>query len=141
MKYSWFAMLCFMWQESDCYTYLYNWTYIHIYTYIFVQIPFPYRLLENIEFNSLWYTIGLWWLSIIYIYIHTHIYIYICVCIYIYIFGCLYLGVYFCFIYKFICIIFFLDSTYKPHHTFVFLSDLLSMFISRSMYIVPFYSA
>ena len=31
------------------------------------MIPFPYRLLQNIEYNSLYYTIGLFWLSISYI--------------------------------------------------------------------------
>ena len=45
------------------------------------------------------------------------------------------LWVYFCFVYKFICIIFFLDSTYKQCHmlfVFVWLA-LLSMIISESI--------
>ena len=39
--------------------------YIHI--YLFFQIIFPYRLLKNIEYNYLCYTVGPCWLSVLYI--------------------------------------------------------------------------
>ena len=40
----------------------------HTHTYIFFfQILFPHRLLQNIEYNSLCYTVSLYWLSILYI--------------------------------------------------------------------------
>ena len=38
-----------------------------IYISILFQIIFPYRLLQNIEYCSLCYTVGLCWLSILYI--------------------------------------------------------------------------
>ena len=41
--------------------------YINKYIYILFQILFPYRLLENIEYSSLRYTVGPCWLSILYI--------------------------------------------------------------------------
>ena len=42
---------------------------IHIYVYmsILFQVLFPYRLLQNIEYSSLGYTVGPCWLSIKYI--------------------------------------------------------------------------
>ena len=41
---------------------------LYIYMYIFFfQILFPYRLLQNIEYSSLCYTVGPCWLSILYI--------------------------------------------------------------------------
>ena len=47
------------------------------------------------------------------------------------------LWVYFCSINKFICITFFLDSTYKWYHvTFIFLSS-LSIIMSRSIHVAP----
>ena len=42
-------------------------TYIYIHTYILFQILFPYRLLQDIEYSSLCYTVGPYWLSILYI--------------------------------------------------------------------------
>ena len=42
----------------------FSYTYIYIY---FFQILFPYRLLQNIEYSSLCYTVGPCWLSILYI--------------------------------------------------------------------------
>ena len=41
--------------------------YSVLYVYILLQILFPYRLLQNIECRSLCYTVGLCWLSILYI--------------------------------------------------------------------------
>ena len=40
---------------------------MHIPKSILLQIPFPYRLLENIEQNSLSLTVDPWWLSILYV--------------------------------------------------------------------------
>ena len=34
---------------------------IHTYISIFFQILFPYRLLQNIEYSSLYYTVGPCW--------------------------------------------------------------------------------
>ena len=49
-------------QQSDSVT--------HIFTYICVdilfQILFPYKLLQNIEYSSLYNTVGLCWLPILY---------------------------------------------------------------------------
>ena len=45
-------------------------TYINIYIYIyiyFIQILFSFRLLQNIEYSALYYTVGPCWLSILYI--------------------------------------------------------------------------
>ena len=36
---------------------------IRIHESILFQIIFPFRLLQNSEQSSLWYTAGLWWLS------------------------------------------------------------------------------
>ena len=41
----------------------------YIYMYLFFQVLFPYRLLQNIEYSSLCYTIGPCWLSILYIFV------------------------------------------------------------------------
>ena len=38
---------------------------MHSYVSIFFQILFPYRLLQNVEYNFLCYTVGLRWLSIL----------------------------------------------------------------------------
>ena len=46
-------------------------TYIYIY---FFQILFPYRLLQNIEYSSLGYTVGPSWLSIKYIVMIYNVY-------------------------------------------------------------------
>ena len=52
-------------------TYVYMYVYIYIYIYIYIcilfQILFPYRLLQNIEYSLLCYTVGPCWLSILYI--------------------------------------------------------------------------
>ena len=40
---------------------------IHIHVSTLFQIPFPNRLLQNIEESSLCYTVGPCWLSILYI--------------------------------------------------------------------------
>ena len=47
-------------------------------TYIsfFFQILFPYRLLQNADSRSLCYTVGPWWLSILYIVINPKLLIY-----------------------------------------------------------------
>ena len=49
-------------QQSDSHIYIYS----HMCIYFF-QIIFPYRLLQNIEYGSLCYTVGPCWLSILYI--------------------------------------------------------------------------
>ena len=50
-------------QHSDSvYIYIY---YIYTYIYIFFQILFPYRLLQNTEYNSPCYTVGPFWLPIL----------------------------------------------------------------------------
>ena len=46
----------------------FSYTYIYIY---FFQILFPYRLLQNIEYSSVCYTIGPCWLSILFIAVCT----------------------------------------------------------------------
>ena len=85
--------------------------------YLLFQIIFPYKLLQNIEYGSLCYTAVPWWLSVFYTVV--------CLCIY------------FCFLYNFICIILFLDSTYKSYHMlFVFSClTLLSMIIASSIHV------
>ena len=40
---------------------------VHIHVSILFQILFPFRLLQNIEQNSLCYAVGPYWLSILYI--------------------------------------------------------------------------
>ena len=50
--------------------YIYMCVYIYIYTYIFFfyqYILFHYRLLQDIEYSSLFCTVGPCWLSILYI--------------------------------------------------------------------------
>ena len=44
--------------------YIYIYIYIFRYIYILFQILFPYRLLQNIEYSYLCYTVGPCWLSI-----------------------------------------------------------------------------
>ena len=57
-----------------------------MYIYFIFQILFHYSLLQDIEYSSQWYTVGPYWLPILYIcvYIYTHIYkyihIYMCIC-------------------------------------------------------------
>ena len=46
---------------------LYRYCYLGIYIYIPFQILFPYGLLHNIGLSPLCYTVGLCWLSILYI--------------------------------------------------------------------------
>ena len=87
---------------------------VHTYMYFFRFFLFPYTLLWNTEYNSLYYATGPCWLSVSYI----------VVCypsLFSFRFGnhsCfLCLWVYFCFVYKFTCIIkAFLDSTCKWYH-------------------------
>ena len=40
-------------------------SYIYKYMYLFLKILFPFRLLQNIEPYSLYYTVGPYWLSIL----------------------------------------------------------------------------
>ena len=41
---------------------------IHTYIYIYIfQILFPYRLLQNIKYSSMCYTVGPCWLPILYV--------------------------------------------------------------------------
>ena len=52
----------------------------HTHTHILFQILFPYKLLLDIEYSSLFYTVGLCWLSILYIivvYINPRLLIYL----------------------------------------------------------------
>ena len=61
--------------DSDIYIcmYMYEYIYIRIYIYSF-QILFSYRLLQNIENDSLCYTVGPCWLSAYrsqYFYVHA----------------------------------------------------------------------
>ena len=52
----------------------------HTHTHILFQIHFPYKLLLDIEYSSLFYTVGLCWLSILYIivvYINPRLLIYL----------------------------------------------------------------
>ena len=53
-------------------------TYIHI--YVLFQILFPYRFLQNVNYSSLLYTVGPYWLSVLYpivwIYIISNLLIY-----------------------------------------------------------------
>ena len=44
--------------------------YIYIYIYILFQILFSYRLLQNIEYSSLCYTVGPCWLSVLHIVVY-----------------------------------------------------------------------
>ena len=61
-------MLCyFQVYSSDSVIYPYLYLYLHLHLYILFQILFPYRLLQNIEYSSLCYTVGPCWLSILYI--------------------------------------------------------------------------
>ena len=104
------------------------------------QILSPFRLLQNSEWHSLCYTVGPWRSSIL----HTEMYMsmpssqciplpYLPPLKTISFFLCLWIC--FCFVNKFICIIF-LDSMYKRYHMiFVFLwLTSLSVIISRSIF-------
>ena len=53
----------------DIYIYMYVciYTYIYIYIYVLFQILFSYRLLQNTEWSSLYYTVGSCCLPILYI--------------------------------------------------------------------------
>ena len=54
--------------------YIYVCRYIHMYVcvvYILFQILFPCRLLQNVEYSSLCYTVGTCWLPILYIVVYT----------------------------------------------------------------------
>ena len=48
----------------------YIYTHTHVYIYNLFQVIFPYRLLQNIEYSSLCYTVGPCWLPVL------------CVCVY-----------------------------------------------------------
>ena len=52
--------------HSDSIIYI-LYVYIYMHMYILFQIFFYYRLLQNIEYSSLWYTVGPCWQSIVYI--------------------------------------------------------------------------
>ena len=78
--------------------------YIYLYPYLYLYL---YRLLQNIEYSSLCYTVGPCWLSILYIvmYVNHQILIYPSPSFHLgnhkFVF---YIWVYFCFTYKFMCI-------------------------------------
>jgi len=48
-----------------CKFYIYS-AVIQLYIYIIFQTLFPHRLLQNIKYSSLCYTVGPSWLSILY---------------------------------------------------------------------------
>ena len=52
----------------SCYFQVYS-NVIRLYTCI-LQILFPYRLLQNVEYSSLCYTLGSYWLSILYVIVY-----------------------------------------------------------------------
>ena len=57
LKYNWF---------ETCFWCIAKWVFKYIYMYIYsFQILFHYSLLQNIEYSSLCYTVGLWCLSIL----------------------------------------------------------------------------
>ena len=75
---------------SSCYflclfIYLFNWNIVelqyhvnfrctaHLFNYIILQILFPYRLLQNIEYGSLCYTVNPCCLSILYIVVSVNL--------------------------------------------------------------------
>ena len=112
---------------------------IRLYIYLLFQILFPFRLFQDIEQSSLCYTIGTYWLYILNIEV-----IEVCrgqsntpnsspppsLLLNLSLFS---LWVCFCFVNKFIYIIFFLDSAYKWYHmilVFVYWLILLSMITS-----------
>ena len=70
LKHSWFTMLCYFQVYSkviQLYIYMCIYVYMHVYIYILFQIVFHNRLLQDIEYSSLCYTVGLCCLSILYI--------------------------------------------------------------------------
>ena len=56
--------------ENTLKNYTYVYTYTYEYTYILFQILFPYRLLQDIEYISLCYTVGPCCLPILYIIVY-----------------------------------------------------------------------
>ena len=65
LKYSWFTVLV---SGVPC-------KYIHIHIY---QIIFPWRLLQNTECSSLYWTVGPYWLSSFFIFIRIYLFTMLC---------------------------------------------------------------
>ena len=134
------------------------WLYICVCVCVCVCVYISnYFLSQNIDYSSLWYTVGPYWLSIIYIHIHIHIYIYakpklpICPS------GCpsfpfpfgnrkfvfevyepvsaLQLSSFAPFSFLSFLFICFFGSTCEQYHIWFSLSDLLRMIISRSIHV------
>ena len=66
-----FCLLCFIEVDLQCCVSLrctakwFSYTYVHAYICILFHILFPYRLLQNITYSFLGYTVGPCWLSIL----------------------------------------------------------------------------
>ena len=110
-------------------------------TYIFFQILFQYRLLQDIEYSSLCYTVNLYSLSILYASVNPIFLIYpplLSPLVTKFIF---YVWVYFCFINKFICIIFrFHIYEIKWYLSFSVWLGLLSMITSSWIHVAAIFS-
>ena len=69
-------MLVLSGQQSDSDIYVYVCIYVYVYIYIyrgremFFFMSFPFRLLQNIEFSSLCYTVAPCWLPYVYVCIY-----------------------------------------------------------------------
>ena len=67
MEYCWFTMLCFRciakWFTYVCMCVCFIYIYVYVY---FFYILFHYTLLQDIEYQSLCYRVGPFWLSILY---------------------------------------------------------------------------
>ena len=112
------------------------------YISIFFSDSFPYRLLQNIDYSSLFYTVEPCWLSFLYIVVCVYVNPKLLICpsphfpfgnhkFVFYVYG----SIFFFLVYRFICIIFLKDSTYKWYMMFVFVwLTLLGMIISRSIH-------
>ena len=68
--YTHYMYMCILFNYTHTYTYMC--IYIHIHMLCIHQLLFPYRLLQIIEYNFLCYTVGLCWLSILYILVYIH---------------------------------------------------------------------
>ena len=111
MNYNWFTVFC----QFQVYSKVIQ---SNIYMYLLFQILFPYKLLHNIEYGSLCYTVGPCSLS--------GFYTVVC------------LWVYFCFLYNFTCIILFLTPHISNIIWYLYFPVWLtwfSMIISRSIHL------
>ena len=65
--YSWFSFVMYVCFFVYVYMYVFYFCVWKNMKKYFFQILFPYRLLQNIEYSSLCYTVGPRWLSVFYI--------------------------------------------------------------------------